>query len=79
MADDMHLPPAPEQDVLLEKWLRDELTPEEYGRLDPDVRKRAEEQLRRLSERAEADVEEGRVYPAAEVRQRLLGRLGRER
>jgi putative addiction module CopG family antidote len=64
-----------EQYLLLEKWLRDELTPEENARLRPDVRKRAEEFMRRMTERAERDIEAGRVYPAEEVRARLRERL----
>ena len=64
-----------EQERLLEKWLRDELTPAEEARLNPDLRKQAEDQMRQLSERAEADVEAGRVCPAEQVRQRLLERL----
>lgn len=73
----LHLLEQEEQELLLDKWLRDELTPQEEARLRPDVRERAEEQMRRLGERAEADVEGGRVYPAEEVRQRLLARLRR--
>lgn len=67
--------PTPELDGLLAKWLRDELTSEEYDTLDPDVRRRAEDVMRWLSLRAKADIREGRVYSAAVVRQRLSERL----
>lgn len=75
MRDGVRLLQEAEHRRLLEKWLCEDLSPEEQAQLPPEIRNRMKDHFTRLIDEARADVDAGRFVDGPEAMKRIKERL----
>ncbi|NOX59407.1 MAG: type II toxin-antitoxin system ParD family antitoxin [Planctomycetes bacterium] len=75
MRDGLRLLEEAEQRRLVEKWLYEDLTPEEEALLPPEIKNRVKDHFTRLVDEARTDVDAGRITDGPKAMKRIEDRL----